>query len=77
VIQQPKAKITKAGLSGEGESRLLTLWWGLAVAAIGAAWWLLFHRHPRWTTWLIGVVPFLLVLFVFYSHLDRMLPANY
>jgi sortase A len=77
VIQQTKAKITKAGLSGEGESRLLTLWWGLAAAAVGAAWWLLFHRHPRWTTWLIGVVPFLLVVFVFYSHLDRMLPANY
>jgi sortase A len=76
-VQTPKTKITSAGLSGKGESKLLALWWGLAAAAIGAAWWLLFHRHPRWTTWLAGVVPFVLVLFVFYSYLDRLLPANY
>jgi quinol-cytochrome oxidoreductase complex cytochrome b subunit len=40
-------------------------------------WWLLFHRHPRWTTWLIGVVPFLVVLFVCYMYVERLLPSNY
>lgn len=77
VIQQTRQKVTSIGLSGKDQSRLLALWWGLAAAAVGALWWLLFHRHPRWTTWLIGVLPFLVVLFVFYSYLDRLLPANY
>ncbi|MBV8950988.1 MAG: class E sortase [Actinobacteria bacterium] len=77
VIAQTKAKLSSAGLSGSDQSRLLTLWWGLAAALVGGLWWLLFHRHPRWTTWFAGVLPFLLVLFVFYSYLDRLLPANY
>jgi sortase A len=76
-VQQVKQKLTGAGLSGARESKTLALWWGLIAAAVGAAWWLLFHRHPRWTTWFAGVVPFLVVLFVFYSYLDRLLPANY
>jgi quinol-cytochrome oxidoreductase complex cytochrome b subunit len=38
---------------------------------------LFFHRHPRWTTWFIGVVPFLAALFVAYMYLERLLPSNY
>jgi len=44
---------------------------------VGALWWLIFHRYHRWTTWVMGVIPFALVLFVFYYHLERLLPANY
>jgi sortase A len=76
-VQRAAARLSSAGLSGEGESKSSTLWWGLAAAAVGGLWWLVFHRHPRWTTWLVGILPFLLVLFFFYSHLDRLLPANY
>ncbi len=47
------------------------------MARVGAAGWLLFHRHPSWRTWLLGVVPFAAVLFVFYANLERTLPANY
>ncbi len=64
-------------LSGRGEPRLPTVWWGLLVAAIGGLWWLVFHRYHRWTTWFMGVIPFAVVLFVFYYHLERLLPANY
>jgi sortase A len=64
-------------LSGRGESKLPTLWWGLIAIAFGALWWLVFHRYHRWTTWFVGAIPFALVLFVFYYHLERLLPANY
>jgi sortase A len=69
--------LSGAGLSGAKESRLPTIWWGLAVAAVGALWWLLFHRYRRWTTWFAGGLPFLVVLFFFYAHLERLLPGNY
>ncbi len=68
---------TIGGLSGESSSRAPTILWGAIALAIGLLWWLLFHRHPRWTTWLIGVVPFLAALFVAYTYLERLLPSNY
>jgi len=74
VTDSPK---TISGLSGERSSRAPALLWGIIAAAVGLIWWFLFHRYPRWTTWFIGVVPFLVVLFVFYTYLERMLPSNY
>jgi sortase A len=75
------AKGTKAttigGLSGESSSRSPAILWGTITLVIGLLWWLLFHRHPRWTTWFIGVVPFLAALFVAYTYLERLLPSNY
>jgi sortase A len=65
------------GLSGDTGSKTPTVLAGLVVLLIGGLWWLLFHRHPRWTTWLIGVVPFGIALVVFYFYLERVLPANY
>lgn len=64
-------------LSGDSGPILPTIIAGLVLAVIGALWWLLFHRHPRWTTWFIGVVPFAIALAVFYYLLERALPANY
>ena len=66
-----------SGLSGDRSSRTPTVLWGLIVAIVGLLWWWLFHRYPRWTTWLVGVIPFLVALFVFYTYLERMLPSNY
>jgi sortase A len=77
----PQPVVSRASLddalSGRGEPRLPTVWWGLLAAAVGGLWWLIFHRYHRWTTWFMGVVPFAIVLFVFYYHLERLLPANY
>jgi sortase A len=70
-------RLTAAGLSGEEGSKLPTLVSGLIAGLIGGLWWLIFHRHPRWTTWVVGAVPFAVVLFFFYSYLERVLPANY
>jgi len=64
-------------LSGDSGPILPTIIAGLVLALVGALWWLLFHRHPRWTTWFIGVVPFAITLSVFYYLLERALPANY
>jgi sortase A len=68
---------TQDPLAGDSGSTLPTLIAGLVVALIGGLWWLLFHRHPRWTTWFIGVIPFAIALSVFYYLLERALPANY
>jgi hypothetical protein len=72
-----KAATSIGGLSGESSSRTPAIIWGVVAAVIGLLWWLLFHRHPRWTTWFIGVVPFLAALFVCYVYLERLLPSNY
>jgi sortase A len=68
---------TIGGLSGESSSRTPTIIWGAIALAIGLLWWWLFHRHPRWTTWLVGAIPFLAALFVAYTYLERLLPSNY
>ena len=65
------------GLSGERESRTPTVIWGLISLAVGLLWWLWFHRHPRWTTWFTGLIPFAVALTVFYFFLERVLPNNY
>jgi sortase A len=75
IVARPK--LSEEGLSGEESSKLPVLIWGAIAAAVGALWWLAFHRHPRWTNWLAGAVPFAVVLFLFYSYLERILPANY
>jgi sortase A len=79
-LPAPKgARLVKlnAGLSGAHESRVPTVLWGLIAAAVGSLWWLVFHRYSRWTSWFAGVIPFLAVLFVFYTYLERALPSNY
>lgn len=71
------SKLAESGLSGDSGSTLPSLIAGLIAALIGAIWWLVFHRHPGWTAWLAGVIPFAVALFFFYSYLERVLPANY
>ncbi len=73
----PPTKLAEAGLSGDTGSRLPAVITGLIVALIGALWWLAFHRHPRWTNWLIGAIPFAVALFFFFMYFERVLPANY
>jgi sortase A len=65
------------GLQGESDSKVPVWLWGLFAAAVGALWWLLFHRFKHWYVWIAGAIPFLVVLFVFYYHLERVLPNGY
>lgn len=70
-------QISEEGLSGESGSASPAALAALVAALIGLAWWLLFHRHPSWATWIVGAIPFAVALFFFYSYLERVLPANY
>jgi hypothetical protein len=47
------------------------------VAIVGGIWWFAFRRWRHPATWLIGLVPFIPVLFVFYVYLERALPNGY
>jgi sortase A len=71
------AKLADTGLSGDSGSLLPTFVAGVIAMLVGGLWWLAFHRHPRWTNWLAGAIPFAVTLFIFYTYLERALPANY
>jgi sortase A len=72
-----QASLNDDGLSGDAKSKTPTFVAGLIMLLVGLLWWLLFHRHPRWTTWFIGVIPFAITLAIFFFYLERALPANY
>lgn len=62
---------------GTGHDRIVLAGWGAVLALAGFGWWWLFHRHKSWRTWVLGFVPFVVVLFFFDAHLERMLPGNF
>jgi sortase A len=64
-------------LSGDTSSRVPTFVWGGVAIIIGLAWWWGYRRYRHPLTWLVGVVPFLAVLFAFYVYFERLLPANF
>jgi sortase A len=66
-----------AGLEGEQRSLGPAYGWGAVAALAGLAWWWTFRRWRHPLTWLAGVGPFLVLLFVFYVYLERVLPAGY
>jgi sortase A len=88
---KPKPKVTRTGtgkartadaalaegLSGQTRSLVPSVVWGIIAAVMGLAWWWTFRRWRHPLTWLIGVVPFVIVLFPFYVYLERALPAGY
>lgn len=65
------------GLSGQSLSKTPAIMWGIIAALVGLAWWWAFRRWRHPATWLLGVIPFLVVLFPFYVYLERALPAGY
>ena len=76
-VKAPSAEGLEEGLEGDTKSRIPALLTGILTALVGLLWWWAFRRYRHPLTWLIGVVPFLLVLFVFYVYLERLLPAKY
>jgi hypothetical protein len=64
-------------LKGQANSKAPSVLWGFFVAIVGGLWWWAFRRWRHPLTWVIGVVPFLVVLFPFYVYLERALPNGY
>jgi sortase A len=65
-----------AGLSGNRASRTPAVLWGSLALAIWAGAWALGRAWRRWPAYALAAVPFLVVLFVFYENVARLLPAN-
>lgn len=75
-LAQGAAEFAGAGLGSE-RSKLPTIGWGLATVLAAAAWMWAVRRRRRWSTYLLGAFPFLVVLFFFYANLELLLPANF
>jgi sortase A len=65
-----------AGLSGKATSKTPAIVWGAFAAAIWVGGWFFGRAWRRWPAYAVTAVPFLLVLFVFYENVSRLLPAN-
>jgi sortase A len=65
-----------AGLGGDGGHRWPALFWGLMVALFMVGIGRSTTHWGRVRSWAISALPLLLVVFVFFEHLDRMLPAR-
>jgi sortase A len=76
-IPPPKPEQLSTALKGQANSKAPALLWGFFVAIVGVLWWWAFRRWRHPLTWVIGVVPFLVVLFPFYVYLERALPNGY
>ena len=70
-------RLDERSLSGERISRWPAVYWGALSAAIWVAAWALGRRWRRWPAYALGVVPFVIVLFLFFENISRLLPANY
>jgi sortase A len=74
-------------ISGIGHSNILVamgvvsfhlplLWWMLALVVVGCIWWYFFRRFHNWKVWIAGVLPFAVVLLLYFIHLEHALPSN-
>ena len=50
---------------------------GAATAVVGLAWLLAFRRRRHFTTWVLGALPFGLLLFVLFTQIEQVLPPNF
>jgi sortase A len=68
--------VGEAGLSGKRRTIVPTAEWGLIAAAVALAGWLLGRTWRRWPAYILATPVFLVVLFVFFENVSRILPAN-
>ena len=64
------------GLSGERRSIVPTIQWACIAGAIAIAGYMLGRVWRKWPAYIAVTPPFLVVLFVFFENISRLLPAN-
>ncbi|MCU1378560.1 MAG: sortase family protein LPXTG-site transpeptidase [Acidimicrobiales bacterium] len=63
-------------LSGDRSAAAPTAFWGFLAAFVGLLTWLAARRWRKLPAYLLGGAAFLVVLFVFFENISRLLPAN-
>jgi len=75
----PRAPVTEVGfgegLSGDRGAILPAVLWGLAAAAVWGLGWSFGRSGRRALRYTVAVVPFLVVVYVMFTYVDRALPA--
>lgn len=56
--------------------QLPLLWWLLLLITVGSIWWYCYRRFHNWRVWIIGALPFAIVMLVYFVNLERALPSN-
>ena len=64
------------GLEGDSSALAPALLWGIVAAGVAAITWALGRAWRRWPAYLVGIPAFLVVLFVCFEYVGRLLPAN-
>jgi sortase A len=72
----PALDVEMAGLSGDPTARWPTFWWGLWTTLVAVVVWRLTRWFRPFWVYLAGAPIFLVVLFVFFENVSRLLPAN-
>jgi sortase A len=70
------AVVSKAGLSGVSSSRVPALMWGTLAGMIWLAAWAIGRSWRKWPAYVVATPFFLIVLFIFFENVSRLLPAN-
>jgi sortase A len=70
------AAFEEPSLSGDRSAAGPTVLWALLCILVALATWFAARRWKRWPAYLAGGVVFLVVLFVFFENVSRLLPAN-
>jgi sortase A len=73
---EPTVAFESPSLSGDRSAAGPTVLWGALAALVALLTWLAARRWKRWPAYLAGGVVFLVVLFVFFENISRLLPAN-
>jgi sortase A len=72
----PVVAFEEPSLSGDRSAAAPTVLWALACLAVALATWFAARRWKRWVAYLVGGAVFLVVLFVCFENVSRLLPAN-